>query len=74
MTDDTALFERWQASYASAVKRISQLEEALRECADDLESEVEARYAPLHPAMEHRYRRDMEPVRKARALLGMNHD
>ena len=49
------------------------LRECLRECADDLEAELDARYRPhdnIHPAMERRYDRDMEPVLRARALLG----
>lgn len=60
-----------QAQLAERDARIAELEVALRECADDLEAEVRDRYAPLHPAMEHRYRRDMEPVRKVRALLSV---
>jgi hypothetical protein len=40
------------------------------EVADDLESEIEARYRPVvHPALQARYDRDMRPVRELRALL-----
>jgi hypothetical protein len=44
----------------------------LEECADDLESMVEAHYGrgvKDHPAMKPKYERDMEPARRARALL-----
>ena len=47
-----------------------QAREALRECADDLEAEVNARYGnPPHHAEEGRRNRDMEPVLTARAVL-----
>lgn len=44
---------------------------ALRECADDLEIEVEHRYAGVkdHPAMTPKYERDMAPVVCARAAI-----
>jgi hypothetical protein len=44
----------------------------VKELADDLEAEIEGHYANLkdHPAMTPKYERDMEPVRKARQLLG----
>lgn len=50
---------------------IAQLRLALKDCADDLEAEIEARYANTkdHPAMKRRYDRDMETVRRARLLL-----
>lgn len=43
----------------------------LRECADDLEAEVEGHYSGLkdHPAMKPKYDRDMDSVRRARTLL-----
>ena len=46
----------------------------LAELADDLETHVTAQYqdrdhSAYHPAMKHRYNRDMEPVRRARRLL-----
>lgn len=48
--------------------------EALEWCADDLEAEIRLRWIEPdtglpHPANKHRYDRDMEPVRKARAAL-----
>lgn len=48
--------------------------EALEWCADDLEAEIRSRWIESdtglpHPANKHRYDRDMEPVRKARAAL-----
>jgi hypothetical protein len=51
---------------------IVQLQKALRECADSLATEIEARYGfgILDPAANNRYEQDMEPVRKARRLLG----
>jgi hypothetical protein len=41
------------------------------EVADDLETELNARYqAPnVHPALQARYDRDMQPVRELRAVL-----
>ena len=43
----------------------------LRELADDLEAEINDRYhfPDVHPAMQAKYERDTEPVRKARTLL-----
>jgi hypothetical protein len=52
--------------------RIAELEAALRDCADDLEAEVEAKYpvgSRVYPTMERRYNQDMEPVTTARRLL-----
>ena len=45
--------------------------EVLKECADDLESEVEAHYPRPnpYPMEKRRYDRDMEPVRHARSAL-----
>ena len=45
--------------------------EALKECADDLESEVEHRYKDTkdYPSERRRYERDIAPVRKARAAI-----
>lgn len=45
---------------------------ALKECADDLEAWVRERHGygdDIHPAMQRRYERDMEPVRTARAAI-----
>jgi len=44
------------------------LRAALKECADDLEAEVEARRSGELPR---RIERDLAPVREARALLGL---
>ena len=55
-----------------AADRIEALEECLRECADDLECELNARYPKsfrAYACMESNYRLDMSPVYKARALL-----
>jgi hypothetical protein len=51
---------------------MDEVREVLKECADDLESMVEAHYGggvKDHPAMKPKYMRDMEPARRARALL-----
>jgi hypothetical protein len=44
----------------------------VRDLADELASELDGRYANMldHPAMKHRYDRDMSTVVEARALLG----
>lgn len=49
----------------------SELREALNECADDLQTELEHRYGypSIHPAMQRKFDRDMAPVERARALL-----
>ena len=51
--------------------KMERMREALRNCADDLESELKARYAGTldYPSMKARYDRDMEPVVEARAAL-----
>jgi hypothetical protein len=54
-----------------------ELREALTECADDLQTELEYRYGyPLkngelniHPAVQRKFDRDMAPVERARAIL-----
>lgn len=44
--------------------------ELLEELAGDLAAEVDARYSDKdHPALKHKYERDMRPVLEARALL-----
>lgn len=52
---------------------VGELGEALAECADDLEAEVRDRWfmggTEVHPALEHKFERDMAPVNKARATL-----
>ena len=55
-----------QADYYRAMERVVKLEDALRECSDDLESEIEAR----RPGeLDRRIEIDLEIVREARALL-----
>lgn len=62
-----ALFDEVESQAA----RIAALEKCLRECAEDLAAEVEARYRDTrqYPEQERRHQRDIEPVLKARALL-----
>lgn len=50
---------------------IVQLEAALKECADDLESELNGRFMGTldYPSQRHRYERDMASAVKARRLL-----
>ena len=73
--DDTA---KEGLRYQGALRR--QLEEArtvLRDCADDLEAEVNDRYGgpdDVHPGIRHRYERDMGAVRSARAALAAQQD
>jgi len=66
---------RLNAKIESDAKVIAALRETLKDCADDLEAEVEARYShgiKEHPAMAPKYERDMEPVIKARKILATN--
>jgi hypothetical protein len=50
--------------------RIAELEALLKDCADDLEDEVDARYGEISKkCMPHRYERDMALVIAARAAL-----
>lgn len=55
-----------------AAREITALRDALRECANDLEVHVEQEYGPLrgYPGYERKRSRDLEPVRRARELLG----
>jgi hypothetical protein len=57
--------------HAALLAENERLRAALKDCADDLESEVKHRYDRIgdHPAMAPKYERDMEPVKAARALL-----
>lgn len=60
-------------SERKAEAEVERLRALLRECAIGLEAEVEARYpaeARKYPSEERRYRRDIEPVIRARAALG----
>lgn len=56
-------------------ERIAELEALVAELADDLEAEVRNTHAAfesgeVHPAVRHRFERDMEPVERARKALG----
>ena len=55
----------------AAIQRISALEAALKECADDLEASVNAEYRGTldYPSQKRKYDRDMGPVLRARSLL-----
>lgn len=51
---------------------LDRLRVALRDCADDLEAEINAKYQAAnraYPSEERRFQRDMETVRQARAEL-----
>ena len=49
---------------------LARLRDCLRNCADELESEINARYGiPVHPAQKSRYERDLSTVVEARAIL-----
>jgi hypothetical protein len=50
---------------------LTRLADVLRECADELEAALKAHYEHTmhYPRELQRYERDMEPVRRARALL-----
>jgi hypothetical protein len=55
---------------AAAEARVKELEAGLRECADELEWEIRARYGePVPPAEQRRFERDMAIIVRARALL-----
>lgn len=68
------LNERRGQVVATDKARIAELEGALRDCADDLEAEVRDRWCYMngrpHPAMQPKFDRDMQPVDRARSLLG----
>lgn len=52
---------------------LAALKSALKECADDLEAYIKDHYLDsggnCHPALQHRYDRDIAPVLNARKLL-----
>lgn len=58
--------DRLRAEVEAKAGKIQSLRDSLAECADDLETEVNARASGEVPR---RIERDLEPVRKARALL-----
>lgn len=67
-------FERMFQTSRLAMKaadEIERLRAALKVCADDLASEIDARFAGAqdHPALKVKYIRDMAPVVRARDLL-----
>jgi hypothetical protein len=67
-SERNALYERLDTQKLT----ILQLRECLKECAEDLASEIMARYPPSPDGqryMENKFRRDMAPVEKARLLL-----
>ena len=72
MTYSRAQMER---DMVAEIKELTETETELRrivkDLADELEAEVEHRYASTkdHPAMKDRYDRDMEAVLRARAAL-----
>jgi hypothetical protein len=57
---------RLMDSVSKAEAEVERLRALLKECADDLETEIEARRSGGLPR---RIERDLEPVRKARAAL-----
>jgi hypothetical protein len=74
--ESVATFERPEdaALYAAARNALPALLRAIkagRECADDLESVLRARYEGTldYPSQAQRFERDMEPVRALRAAL-----
>jgi hypothetical protein len=51
---------------------MARLVEALRECSDDLQRLVDHEYAGMqdkYPTMQRKYKRDIEPVTRARNLI-----
>ena len=55
---------------ARLIAAAPEMAEVLQELADDLQAELQERYGvPPHPANVAKFGRDMEPVRKARAIL-----
>jgi hypothetical protein len=64
---------RAAATLRTLARERDELREALRECADDLAGELDARYPPelrAYASNEAKYQRDMAPVYRARELLG----
>lgn len=67
---------RFQADAEKAEAALADAREALSECADDLQREIEDRYASTldHPAIRPKYERDMATVARARAALASSGD
>lgn len=57
----------WRSRAQAAEARVAELSSLVSELADELESELQARYAGMLPQLENRFERDMDPVRRARA-------
>ena len=72
LTGITALEAEMRDRLKAKDFEIQRLRAALKECADDLEALVSAEYhdRAKYPTIMRRYMRDIEPVRKARVLLG----
>lgn len=75
---EALMVERDELYYANLTRemdlreRAERAEAALRECADDLEAELRARYemgSDKKIYMQARFERDMQPVANARAVL-----
>jgi hypothetical protein len=74
MTREAELREQaefWEARCQTAAARVRELEEALRECADDLANMIHHAYPSrdVYQVIKSKYDRDMEPVIRARELL-----
>lgn len=64
------LTQRAAKALEAQAKEIAELRVLLKDCADDLEAEVDARYGETSKkCMPHRYERDMASVIAARAAL-----
>lgn len=64
--------EGWMQARQECAAEIEGLRAALKNCADDLEASVNAEYSGTldYPSQQLKHERDMEPVRRARELLG----
>ena len=72
-TRDPRNIEAIRSIARDATARMEMLEAALRECANDLEAYVKAQYPAgsfKYPSLARKYENDMEPVRRAREILG----
>lgn len=73
MADAVQNYKATEAELATLRAENARLREALEECADDLEAEVNDRYPPsqmaAYPDQQRKRERDMQPVVKARAAL-----
>ena len=64
--------EQLQSLDGRQQRKIERLRAALRACADDLEASVNAEYHGTldYPSQKRKWERDLEPVKRARELLG----